>query len=47
MRLLAKLELRFLSQDVNVLCETSGEWPLKDDLFLGINGQPENGLSLY
>lgn len=25
MRLLAKLELRFLSQDVNVLCETNGE----------------------
>ena len=47
MRLLAKLELRFLSQDVNVLCETNGEWPLKHDLFLGINGQPENGLSLY
>ena len=47
MRLLAKLELRLLSQDVNVLCETNGEWSLKDDLFLGINGQPENGFSVY
>ena len=47
MRLLAKLELCFLSQDMNVFCETNGEWSLKDDLFLGINGQPENGFSVY